>query len=628
MEYNGNWRPVMYVNNGKWITTSGKDINIKAFIGEDFEGKYYDAEYEGKSCTLLVLRDRWLKIDSQIERNWSCLLSCELHDFFLAPIEFVHYIDTSDLFNEEEWGILLEKVSGNMLPIAALWDNDISKRVVFADVELMYKTCLNICRAMRAAHYRGFVFRGDVYNNIYFDSKSGVIKISSILLTPNNNTLIKKELAKEWCPSFSIHDQYFEPCLEADEYILAIIIYRIILICHPMEGKKCLNILGGPNAILSLRWRLPQTYTFDPNDDSNRPIYFWGSDALARQDLVPNTVKELFEKTFVHGMTEPRYLAPDIEWVEKLESLIQKINSDEKIHKELNRDISLYSNRRTLIVKSGRYEQKFRDWEGFAGVTPGKFRSAVFFTNEEVNRRILIYGDYAIALTEDEDNTLTNFFDKSYFWSDIPRDFLEDEENEDPTENILPFEMLLDNDEVITLPTIKVDVIDEYFAGLAEKHSITVNITYALELAGDSFYMRINFIERLNKYLISLKKELFSGHQGWREYCINIRDLFTLNQIQIKSIDEVGEIVTEALKKFQSTDKFAIRIWSYNAESKNIESDRSYNPVELGIIGDILKNIKDSKYCRNVIEQYNLKEVRKNNNDPFHYFSFDSDGFV
>lgn len=153
---------------------------------------------------------------------------------------------------------------------------------------------------------------------------------------------------------------------------------------------------------------------------------------------------------------------------------INGISSNDEKHIKLNSIISLYSDKRTLDVKVGRYEQQFADQESFFGVIPGDYKCAVFFYNEEIiDKWIVIYKDYVIALTEEENNQLVSMFNKRYIMRDSSYLFEQfdtfdvyGDSDDFIVANILPFEILLDNKEVIRLSTDKVDVIDTFFWGV------------------------------------------------------------------------------------------------------------------------------------------------------------------
>lgn len=637
----GGYGIMVDINNDEWVTSSGKLIHIKSLIEDTLEEEVYDIQYENFECNLLISKTGHFIFDCT-KQNWMKIISCDLQDYFLKTIEFARCKKGDNPFPLSfmlaSWGVLLEKKPEKFYPISEMWNEDISKRIVFTDAIFMFRSCLNISKAIRLAHYKGFVLMGDIYNNVYINPNSGDVKISPRILVLNDHNIISSESATEWCPLFSIHNGgEYKPSIDVDEYILALIIYRILLINHPMEGKKCLECIGS----------LPSTYTFDPNDDSNRPIYFWGNDALVRQRLIPNAMKSLFERTFVNGAVTPGKLVPEIEWIEKLESIINDISSNDEKHIKLNSVISIYSDKRTLDVKAGRYEQKFADQESFLGVIPGDYKCATFFYNEEiVDKWIVIYQDYVIALTEEENNQLVSLFTKRYITRDSSYLFEQfdtfdvyGDSDDFIVANILPFEILLDNDEVIRLSTDKVDDIELFFVGLLDKNGISTNITYAMEIYSDIFYLRINYIERINKYLISYRKELFNGLQGYHEYSVDIRDLVDVNQTRVVDATNIDEIIESLAKSgLGGGKKHNIKIYSFNAKKRTLECENSLCPVDLGLLKSIMVKFNDNDYCRNTLNEFNIreKELRAEKEDNWASDTFGSlnceggasDGFI
>ncbi len=101
-------------------------------------------------------------------------------------------------------------------------------------------------------------------------------------------------------------------CAETDKYALAVLIYRFLLERHPLDGPRFLKGLSGDaeeEALMGSK----ALYSEHRNDGANRPkAQFLSARILGK------TIDDLFHRTFVDGLLDPRSRPTASSWADAL----------------------------------------------------------------------------------------------------------------------------------------------------------------------------------------------------------------------------------------------------------------------------------------------------------------------
>jgi len=94
------------------------------------------------------------------------------------------------------------------------------------------------------------------------------------------------------------------PSTKTDRYSLAVLLFMILMIHHPLLGRReqevaCLDAAGLDRLLVE-----QPTFIFDPQDASNRPIRGEHDNALAFWPLYPQFIRDLFTRAFTTGLTD------------------------------------------------------------------------------------------------------------------------------------------------------------------------------------------------------------------------------------------------------------------------------------------------------------------------------------
>lgn len=180
---------------------------------------------------------------------------------------------------------------------------DLLRRRVTPGFRALAATGMNLAQGFLQLHTRGFCYRDISWGNVFFDPATG-----DVLICDNDNVGV------DGMPSSIAGTRLFMapeivrgeavPSTRTDRYSLAVLLFMILTIHHPLLGRRELDLpcLDAP-ALQQLLADHP-TFIFDPDDDSNRPVPGTHDNALAFWPLYPEFVRSLFVRAFTAGLRD------------------------------------------------------------------------------------------------------------------------------------------------------------------------------------------------------------------------------------------------------------------------------------------------------------------------------------
>ena len=96
------------------------------------------------------------------------------------------------------------------------------------------------------------------------------------------------------------------PSTQTDLFSLSVLILYMLMVAHPLEGKKeaAIKALDLP-AMTKLYGKEP-IFVFDPDDESNRPVPGIHDNALAFWRIYPQFLRDIFIRAFTMGIRDPQ----------------------------------------------------------------------------------------------------------------------------------------------------------------------------------------------------------------------------------------------------------------------------------------------------------------------------------
>ena len=97
------------------------------------------------------------------------------------------------------------------------------------------------------------------------------------------------------------------PNTQTDLYSLAIILFYILFLNHPLEGKIETSIKSLDLPSMSKLYGFEPLFIFDPINDSNYPDPAFHANALIFWSIYPDSIKRIFLRAFTNGIKDPMH---------------------------------------------------------------------------------------------------------------------------------------------------------------------------------------------------------------------------------------------------------------------------------------------------------------------------------
>jgi DNA-binding helix-hairpin-helix protein with protein kinase domain len=116
------------------------------------------------------------------------------------------------------------------------------------------------------------------------------------------------------------------PGTQTDLFSLAILLFYMFLVHHPLEGKREASIRCFDLPAMNKLYGTDPVFIFDPQNDTNRPIPGYHDNALIYWKIYPSFLKDLFTRSFTEGIHDPQHgRVRESEWRAAMARLMDSI---------------------------------------------------------------------------------------------------------------------------------------------------------------------------------------------------------------------------------------------------------------------------------------------------------------
>jgi len=173
-------------------------------------------------------------------------------------------------------------------------------------------TFLSLCRAAynltngyKKLHAMGYSYRDISFGNVFFNPDNG-----DVLICDNDNVSPNRfdnctvyGTPRFMAPEIVIGKE--KPSRNTDLYSLAVLLFYMLMLGHPLEGKleysiKCMDV----HAMNRLFGTHP-VFVYDPRDKSNLPVKGYHDNVIEFWKLYPQSIRDLFIQSFTEGLSSP-----------------------------------------------------------------------------------------------------------------------------------------------------------------------------------------------------------------------------------------------------------------------------------------------------------------------------------
>jgi DNA-binding helix-hairpin-helix protein with protein kinase domain len=164
-------------------------------------------------------------------------------------------------------------------------------------------------------HAPGLCYRDINFGNVFFHPETGDIRIAD---TDNVDVNLKPGSIKG-TPGFmapEVARNQVQPNAMSDRFSLAVLLFFIFMLGHPLKGKRELTLPYDPTDPDKSR-RLCEddpVFVYHPNDESNRPMPGEHDPLLSFWPIYPLSLRRLFTRAFTDGLRDPDARVMENEW--------------------------------------------------------------------------------------------------------------------------------------------------------------------------------------------------------------------------------------------------------------------------------------------------------------------------
>ncbi|MCP4347693.1 MAG: protein kinase [Desulfobacterales bacterium] len=276
---------------------------IEQFIGSGAQGEVYKANSGGKPVALKWYFPRQATQDQQTALEMLIKKGAP-NDKFLWPLGLAFAENTKG------FGYIMPLREPRYKGIV-----DLMKRRINPSFHALATAGLELAHSFLQLHAKGFCYRDISFGNVFFDPKTG-----EVVICDNDNVAVDGETKGGilGTPRFMapevVRDEAL-PSTQTDLFSLAVLLFYMLMVHHPLEGKKESEIKCFDLPAMNKLYGTEPVFIFDPDDDSNRPVPGYHDNAIIYWRIYPQFLRDLFTKAFTDGIRDPQNgRARESEW--------------------------------------------------------------------------------------------------------------------------------------------------------------------------------------------------------------------------------------------------------------------------------------------------------------------------
>ena len=272
---------------------SARPCQVQQFLGGGGQGEVYRATLDGAPVAL-----KWYfptQATAEQRRNLQVLIAKGAPTTrFLWPLALAVATGVSG------FGYLMPLREARYKSIV-----DLMKRRIEPSFQVLTTAGLELVHSFLELHSRGLCYRDISFGNVCFDPANG-----EVLIGDNDNVGVDGETTGGvlGTPRFIAPEVVrgeAAPSTQTDLFSLAVLLFYMFMIHHPLEGSKEAAIRCFDLPAMTRLYGTEPIFIFDPADASNRPLPGYHDNALAFWPLYPQFFRDLFTRAFTEGIRDP-----------------------------------------------------------------------------------------------------------------------------------------------------------------------------------------------------------------------------------------------------------------------------------------------------------------------------------
>lgn len=295
------------------ITKSRKTISIIKFLGSGGQGEVFEVLVDSRKFAL-----KWYFIQTGTEKQKKTIENLvktgRPDERFLWPTELI------EISSRKSFGYLMPLRPPQFSNIV-----DLMKRRIEPTFDAVIMACIQLSDSFNKLHQKKLCYRDISFGNFFFHGKTG-----DVLICDNDNVTHVDETHAGvlGTPRFMAPEVVrgaTKPNLKTDLFSLSVLIFYMLMMHHPLEGKKEKSIKCFDLPAMTRLYGEDPIFIFNPQNNNNRPIPGCHDNAIAFWPIYTERIRNLFTQTFVMGAHHPTKRVAETVWREALIELKNSI---------------------------------------------------------------------------------------------------------------------------------------------------------------------------------------------------------------------------------------------------------------------------------------------------------------
>lgn len=282
------------------ISEINKTYTVKKFLGSGGQGEVYEVN-AGKENYALKWYLPHIATSQQYEILEDLITNGAPDSSFLWPIDLIK--------DGDDFGYIMD-----LRPSEYVNMFELLKRRVEPSFRTLCLTGFNIAKGFRELHSNGWCYRDISWGNLFINFNNGKVLIcDNDNAVPNNSDLGNiGGTPRFMAPEIVLGND--KPSINTDLFSLAILLFLLFNIHHPLEGKiendiHCLD----PHAMKKIYGMNP-VFIWDPQNKTNRPVQGYQQNAIDFWKIYPQFLKDMFIHSFTKGLHNPQTRSTESQW--------------------------------------------------------------------------------------------------------------------------------------------------------------------------------------------------------------------------------------------------------------------------------------------------------------------------
>ncbi len=314
----------------KIFDKSGNEVKLNYLISDaGGQGDVYHVSFKGHDYAL-----KWYckQADDVIgENQYHTILNIhgeekKPSEKFIWPLIMVTEKD-KNFTKGKKFGYLMEVLPKGYYEMEHFLRMDGDKKAVrFENYNALLVACMNIAMAMRKLHMRGWSYKDLNPKNFSINPATGdVLVVDNDNVSVDNDPCTVKGMRGYMAPEIPRSKYEASPTTETDYFSLAVVLYRLLFVDHPMEGKAWEKYPLCTEKVEDYLYAIKPVFHFDPQNDSNRPTEVFAPNAKLRWYVMPHELRQLFVVSFTEGIDHPNERITEYGWIDALAKTRDKL---------------------------------------------------------------------------------------------------------------------------------------------------------------------------------------------------------------------------------------------------------------------------------------------------------------